>query len=118
MTDFDSVSGGGSGPEDVRDDLNKLRADLGKLSDAVAQLVREQAAEQAGRVREAVDTARGQVTDAAGSFARAGSGLAEDAQARLQTLGTELEDSVRRSPMTALLVAGITGMILGMMTSR
>jgi ElaB/YqjD/DUF883 family membrane-anchored ribosome-binding protein len=104
--------------EAVREDLNALRSDIAKLSEAVALLVREQTSAQAEKVREAVGTARETLTGAAESFRRAGVGIAEDAQARLETLSSELEESVKRTPVTSVLTALIAGVIFGIITRR
>ena len=64
---FGSASADNGSPEAVQEDLNALRADLAKLSEAVAQLVREQTSAQAEKVRDAVGTARETLTGAADS---------------------------------------------------
>ena len=115
---FGSASADNGSPEAVQEDLNALRADLAKLSEAVAQLVREQTSAQAEKVREAVGTARETLTGAADSFRRAGVGIAEDTQDRLETLSAELEKSVKRTPVTSVLTALIAGVIFGIITRR
>lgn len=121
-SDFGSTAGPatavGSDTDRLAEDLAALRADVGRLTDSVAQLVRGQAEAGADRLKEGLSSARETLGDTAQSFVRAGEGLAHDAQARLRSLGDDLEDSIHRSPLTAVVAAAALGMVLGLMHRR
>lgn len=96
-------------------DLDELRAGVAKLTETVAQLLRNQAEAGADKLGAGLGAAREAFGETASSFARAGRGMAEDAQHRLGALGGDLERSIQRSPITAVLAAAALGMVLGLM---
>lgn len=101
--------------ERLNQDLDALRADVAKLTETVAQLLRNQAEAGADKLGAGLGAAREAFGETAQSFARAGKGIAEDAQHRLGALGDDLERSIQRSPITAVLAAAALGMVLGLM---
>ncbi|WP_293863613.1 hypothetical protein [uncultured Alsobacter sp.] len=104
-----------SGAEDrLKQDLDELRADVAKLTETVAQLLRNQAEVGAEKVGAGLGAAREALGETAESFAKAGRGIAEDAQNRLGALGNDLERSIQRSPLTAVVAAAAMGMVLGL----
>jgi ElaB/YqjD/DUF883 family membrane-anchored ribosome-binding protein len=90
---------------DLSADLDALRADIARLSDTMAGLVRAQANSAGAAVRGAVGDAREQLAQAAN-------------QAQDSALGAaaELERRIERNPLTAVLIAAGIGMALGMMS--
>jgi ElaB/YqjD/DUF883 family membrane-anchored ribosome-binding protein len=85
---------------DLTADLAALRADITRLSDTIAGLVRTQA-DHAG----AVGDARDQLSRAAA-----------DAQDSALGAAADLERRIERNPLTAVLIAAGLGIMLGMMS--
>jgi ElaB/YqjD/DUF883 family membrane-anchored ribosome-binding protein len=117
MTDQDNsrAQDTAAGGDRLTQDLDELRADVAKLTETVAQLLRNQAEAGADKLGAGLGAAREAFGETAHSFARAGKGIAEDAQHRLGALGDDLERSIQRSPLTAVLAAAALGMVLGLM---
>jgi ElaB/YqjD/DUF883 family membrane-anchored ribosome-binding protein len=92
--------------EDITADLASLRADVARLSDSISALMQNQARGAARHVSDAVD-------DAKASFAS----TAAEVRSRVNTASGEIEASIERNPLTAMLIAFGVGMALGMMTS-
>jgi ElaB/YqjD/DUF883 family membrane-anchored ribosome-binding protein len=89
---------------DLSADLANLRADVAKLSASMAELLRQQTTQTQDRVRDAVDSAREQ-------FAHS----AADAKEGVRSASAELEASIERNPLTAVMIAMLCGLMLGMM---
>jgi ElaB/YqjD/DUF883 family membrane-anchored ribosome-binding protein len=89
---------------DISADLANLRADVAKLSASVAELLRQQTTQTQDRVREAVDSARNHFTHSAA-----------DAKESVRSASAELEASIERNPLTAVMIAMACGLVLGMM---
>jgi len=85
-------------------DLASLREDIGRLSDAVASLVRAQTDVASAALKDAMGGAREQFSQAAG-------------QAQESALGAvaDLERRIEKNPLTAVLIAAGVGMVFGMM---
>ncbi len=105
-------------PQDLARDIGALRDDVARLSDSVATLVRGRAEESAARLKDVADIAGTTVNEVAGSFARAGSGLAADANVRLGILGTELRASIYKSPLACVALAAGVGLLFGAIGRR
>jgi ElaB/YqjD/DUF883 family membrane-anchored ribosome-binding protein len=90
---------------DLNVDLAALRADIARLSDTVAAMVRVQADAAGAAVRGAVGDARDQLSQAASNAQDSAFGAAAD-----------LERRIERNPLTAVLIAAGIGMALGMMS--
>jgi ElaB/YqjD/DUF883 family membrane-anchored ribosome-binding protein len=92
-------------PSDLNADLTALRADIARLSDTVAAMVRFQADAAGAAVRGAVGDARDQLSQAASNAQDSAYGAAAD-----------LERRIEKNPLTAVLIAAGIGMALGMMS--
>jgi ElaB/YqjD/DUF883 family membrane-anchored ribosome-binding protein len=90
---------------DISADLTKLRADIARLSETIAGLVRLQADSAGAAVKGAVGDAREQLSQAA-----------TQAQDRALGAAADLERRIERSPLTAVLIAAGVGMALGMLS--
>ncbi len=103
---------------DVATDLQQLRADFGKLTESVAELVRAQANAAAASLRDGVSSAGerigAKVADAGVSAERFASG----AQEGLNSAGQEIQASIRHNPLAAALIAAGIGLLLGIVTAR
>lgn len=91
--------------EDMAADLAALREDVARLSESIAALLQSQAQAAAHHVSDAVD-------DAKARFA----GTAADVTSRVNAAGEEIEASIERNPLTAVLISFGVGMALGMMS--
>jgi ElaB/YqjD/DUF883 family membrane-anchored ribosome-binding protein len=92
---------------DLTSDLAALRADIVRLSDTIAGLVRVQADQAGAAMRGAVGDARDQLSRAAA-----------DAQDSARNATVDLEHRIEKNPLTAVLIAAGIGMALGMMSRR
>lgn len=90
---------------DLGDDVAALRDDIGKLTASVTELVRNQASSAVSTVAGAVDQARQKVNETAGG-----------AQDRVKSAAGELEASIERNPLAAVMVALVAGLIVGLFT--
>jgi ElaB/YqjD/DUF883 family membrane-anchored ribosome-binding protein len=89
---------------DISADLANLRSDVAKLSASVAELLRQQTTQTQDRVRGAVDSAREHIAHSAA-----------DAKESVRSASAELEASIERNPLTAVIIAVMCGLVLGMM---
>jgi ElaB/YqjD/DUF883 family membrane-anchored ribosome-binding protein len=88
---------------DLAADLASLRADIAKLTATMSELARDQVASTGERVRAAAEDLRHEV-----------SASATDAEARIKSASVELETTIERNPITAVLVAIMAGLLLGL----
>jgi len=88
-------------------DLSSLRDDLSRLSDTVSQLVRGQT--------DGMKDTFASVRDTAQDWQESGRALASDAQGRLKGFTSDLESSIERNPLTAVMVAAGIGLLVGLM---
>ena len=115
LSDNDDATPRPHGADDrLAQDMDELRADVAKLTETVSQLLRNQAEVGADKLGAGLGKAREALGETAESFARAGRGMAEDAQNRIGALGDDLERSIQRSPLTAVVAAAALGMVLGL----
>ena len=89
---------------DLAADLAALRADIARLSDTMAGLMRGHADAAGAAVKGAVGDARDQLSQTASHAQDSAFGAAAD-----------LERRIERNPLTAVLIAVGIGMALGMM---
>lgn len=108
----DAQQGQGEGGFDQ--DIAMLRDDISKLTDSVSQMVREQTGVAQDRLRDATNEAYATLNEAAGIFSRAGSGIYEDAHGRVDTLASELTDTIKKAPLTSLGIAAALGFLYGL----
>ena len=91
--------------EDTTAHLAALRQDIARLSESVSALLQNPAPGVAKQVSDAVD-------DAKAKF----SSTAADVKSRMNGAGGEIEASIERHPLTAMLISFGVGMALGVMT--
>jgi ElaB/YqjD/DUF883 family membrane-anchored ribosome-binding protein len=101
----DSFAEARNDTNDLMADYTALREDISKLTATVTELVRNQAASAADNVSGAVDQARQKVAD-----------TANRAQERMSSAASELEASIERNPITAVVIALAAGLIVGLFT--
>lgn len=89
---------------DLTADLADLRNDISKLSASVLELVQNQAAATKQQVLGAADEARHKF-----------SAQTAEAKDRLSAITTDLENSIERSPFTAVFAGAIAGFLIGIL---
>ncbi len=91
--------------QDFAADLVALREDITKLTASVTDLMRAQASATTNTVFSAVDTARQKIST-----------TAADAQDRVTAVSADIEASIERNPMVAVLIAAGVGLLLGFLS--
>ncbi len=95
------------------DDIAMLREDIAKLTESVSHMVKEQTNMAQDRLRDVANDAYSTLNEAGSIFSRAGSGLYDDAHARLDTLASELTETIKRAPLTSIGLAAAFGFLYG-----
>lgn len=95
------------------DELSMLRDDITRLTESVTEMLRNQAGVAGDHLRDVASDAYATAQETAGIFSRAGGGVYEDARGRLDTLSTELTDTVRKAPLISLALFALLGMVYG-----
>jgi ElaB/YqjD/DUF883 family membrane-anchored ribosome-binding protein len=89
--------------QDFAADLAALRDDVAKLSSSLSEFIRPQTATTTNTVVDAVDNARQKISD-----------TASKAQDRIAGASTDLETTIERNPLVAVLIAMVAGIFVGM----
>jgi ElaB/YqjD/DUF883 family membrane-anchored ribosome-binding protein len=89
--------------QDFTIDVAALRDEVAKLSSSLSEFIRTQSATTTNTVVDAVDNARQKISD-----------TASKAQDRVARASTDLETTIERNPLVAVLIAMIAGIIVGM----
>jgi len=91
--------------QDFAADLAALRDDVTKVSSSVAEFIRTQTAATTNTVFDAVYDARQKISDTAGK-----------AQDRVAGASTDLETTIERNPLVAVVVAMVGGILVGLLS--
>jgi ElaB/YqjD/DUF883 family membrane-anchored ribosome-binding protein len=91
--------------DDITADLAAIRQDVARLSAAITALLQTQAQGAAQNVSDAVGEAKAMFTN-----------TAADVKSRVTAAGGEIEASIERNPLTAMLISFGIGMALGVMS--
>lgn len=91
--------------QDFTTDLAALRDDVAKLSSSVSDFIRSQTTATTNTVVDAVDNARQKISDTAGK-----------AQDRVAGASSELEATIERNPLAAVLIAMVAGILVGLLS--
>jgi len=91
--------------QDFTADLAALRDDVAKLSSSVSDFIRSQTAATTDTVTEAIDTARQKISDTANKAQDHASGVSAD-----------LEATIERNPLAAVLIALVAGILVGLLS--
>jgi ElaB/YqjD/DUF883 family membrane-anchored ribosome-binding protein len=92
--------------KDFSADLAALRDDVAKLSSSVSDFIRSQTASATtDTVADAVDNARQKISD-----------TASKAQDHISGASADLEATIERNPLAAVLVALVAGILVGMLS--
>jgi ElaB/YqjD/DUF883 family membrane-anchored ribosome-binding protein len=90
---------------DLAADLAALRQDVAHLAETMSELVQHQTKAAGFRASAAVGDAKDKIAS-----------TAAEAQNRVRAASGEIEASIKRNPLTAVLIAFCIGMSLGMMS--
>lgn len=91
--------------KDFASDLGALRDDIAKLTSSVAKIVKTEAAAKTGSVYGVVDAAKQKLSD-----------HAVDTKDKLSSASADLEASIERNPLIAVLIALATGLVIGLLS--
>jgi ElaB/YqjD/DUF883 family membrane-anchored ribosome-binding protein len=91
--------------EDLSGDLAAIRQDLAHLAETISELVQNQTKVARVGVSDAVADARSKIAN-----------TAADTQNQVRAAGGEIEASIERNPLTAVLIAFGIGLSVGMIT--
>ena len=103
---------------DVSGELKQLRDDFGHLATSVSELVKQQTAAATGKLRDHATNAGNALATNFSDITASASKMTEGAQANMMSTSRDLEASIERNPLTAVMVAAGIGMVLGMITAR
>jgi ElaB/YqjD/DUF883 family membrane-anchored ribosome-binding protein len=92
---------------DLVADLASLRADIAKLSTTMTEILHDRVASTEESVRAAAQDMRHAV-----------SASATDAEVHVKSASAELEATIERNPITAVLVALFAGLVLGLWSRK
>jgi ElaB/YqjD/DUF883 family membrane-anchored ribosome-binding protein len=104
--------------EDVSSDLKQLRDDFSRLSDSVADLVKAQTNSASGAIRDGVANIGGAIADKAQGLSSSAVQMTNSAQETMRSASHDIEASIERNPLTAVMIAAGIGMVLGMVSAR
>jgi ElaB/YqjD/DUF883 family membrane-anchored ribosome-binding protein len=93
------------GKKEFTADLAALRDDVTKLTSSVSEFIRTQTAATTDTVFDAVDNARQKISD-----------TASKAQDRVAGASTDLETTIERNPLVAVLIAMVAGIVVGLLS--
>lgn len=91
--------------QDLAADLAALRDDITKLTASVTDIARTQASAATSTVLDGVEGARQKFSDGAA-----------EAQNRLRGMGSDIEATIERNPLAAVLTALSAGLLIGMIS--
>jgi ElaB/YqjD/DUF883 family membrane-anchored ribosome-binding protein len=90
---------------DFTADLAALRDDVAKLTASLSEFVHFQTTATTNTVADAVDHARQKISDTAGK-----------AQDRVASVSSDLEATIERNPLVAVLIAMVAGILVGLLS--
>jgi ElaB/YqjD/DUF883 family membrane-anchored ribosome-binding protein len=95
--------------QDLAADLSALRDDFAKLSGAVRELLQARATSTTRRVVGVVDDARQKLSDEMGD-------AKDHLESHLGTLTADVETTIERNPLLAVLVGAAIGFVIGLVS--
>lgn len=97
-------------------DLAALRADVAKLADTLAAVVRNEGEAVGAAMRAKVRSGAAQAGATASGLLDEGAAALEDAKARAQSVGNEVTAAIERNPLGAVAAALGIGFLVGLLT--
>ncbi|ACB96797.1 DUF883 family protein [Beijerinckia indica] len=102
--------------QELSADLTALRNDIAKLSSSVAELVRSRAHVTSDTVFGVVDQARQKFTESAHDAKDRLSNSAAQAQEQVSGISADIEATIERNPIIAVLIAAFAGLLVGLIS--
>lgn len=99
MTEDQKISGASA---DLAADLTALREDIAKISTSLIDLLHQKATTG---VLDAVDGARQRFSD-----------KAAEAQTKVSSMSADVEATIERNPLAAVVIAALAGFLIGLLT--
>ena len=103
---------------DIAAELTQLRTDFGRLTNSVADLVKAQTTAAASSIRASVGDAGDVIAGKAADIGNTALHMTSGAQKTAMTASRDVETSIERNPLTAVLIAAGIGLVLGLASSR
>ena len=91
--------------QDFTAELASLRDDVAKLNSSLSKFIRTRSTAQTDTVFDAVDNARQKISD-----------TASKTQDRVAGASTDLENTIERNPLAAVVIAMVAGILLGLLS--
>ena len=99
-------------------DMQKLRADFAKTAESAAGLVKSQTQSAASALRDTMANAGGKIADTAADLGHSALQMTNAAQDGVKSATNDIEASIERNPLSAVLIAAGIGVVLGMIIAR
>ena len=103
---------------DIAAELTQLRTDFGHLANSVAELVKAQTSSAASAIRANVGSASDAIANTAADLGNSALHMTSGAQKTALNAGQDIEASINRNPLTAVMIAAGIGMVIGMISLR
>ncbi|GHE47711.1 hypothetical protein GCM10019059_03050 [Camelimonas fluminis] len=102
--------------DDIADDLRQLREDIARLSETVTAIAASRGSAAASAVGDSVRAMKDNVFATAADACSAGADIAGSARQHAASFAGDVEDTVRRNPLGAILTSLGVGVLIGLMT--
>ena len=99
-------------------DVTKLKSDFATLSDSFANVAKSQTDAAKEGIKGTVAAASTALADTAGSVQASVNQFAGAAQEKAAATQADLETAIEANPLTAVLIAGGIGLLVGMMIAK
>ena len=104
--------------DDVVQDFNQLRADLVRLTDTVAELVKAQTKSATSTLTESLSQSGDQISAKISQLGESAKHASDQAQASVRSATHDLEATINHNPLTAVMLAAGIGLLFGMLSAR
>lgn len=104
--------------DDIADDLRQLREDIARLSETVAAIASTRGSAAASAVSDGVRAVKDNVFATAADACSAGADIVGSARNHAASFSSDVEDTVRRNPLGAILTSLGVGILIGVMSRR
>lgn len=103
---------------DVMQDFNQLRADMSRLSDTVAELVKTQTKAATSTLTDSLSQGGEKISAKISQLGDNARQASDQAQASVRSASHDLEATINHNPVTAVLLAAGVGLIFGILSAR
>lgn len=103
---------------DVMQDFNQLRADISRLSDTVADLVKAQTKAATSTLTDTLSQGGEKISATMSQLGDTARQASDQAQATVRSASRDLEATINQNPLTSVLLAAGVGLLFGMLSAR